>query len=152
MPKLFSRSAILLFLLLLSSGLLSAQGSQNLEKGLALKGYDAVAYFSGKALKGSSSHAIKYNHATYFFSSAQNLNTFKANPKSYVPQYGGYCAYALALDKGKVDINPKKFKIVKGKLYLFYSSKLWGDTLKKWNNSPDAPQIKIADRIWKKTT
>jgi len=138
-------------ILIASVSFLSAQGSQNLEKGLALKGYDTVAYFSGKAIKGTSTYAAKHNNATYHFSSKENLNKFKSAPTTYAPQYGGYCAYALALDKGKVDINPKKFKIVNGKLYLFYSSKLWGDTLKKWNKSPDAPQIQIADRIWKKT-
>ena len=111
----------------------------NLDNGLAIKGYDPVAYFTQnqkKAIKGSKVYTYTYMGATYHFSSTKNLNTFKANPKKYEPQYGGWCAYALISKPQKVDINPKSFKIINGKLYLFYSTR-WVNGLEKWNDKKD---------------
>ena len=122
----------------------------NLKNGLALKGYDPVAYFSGTAKKGDKKYAHSVEGVTYYFSSAENLKKFKAKPAQYEPQYGGWCAYAFAIDKGKVKINPKSFKIIGGKLYLYYDSPLWGDTLKAWNKNADKPQLTSADKAWSK--
>ena len=79
----------------------------NAQEGIGLKGYDPVAY--------------------YLFASGENLQLFKADPEKYLPRYGGYCAYAISIDR-IADIDPKQWAIVDGKLYLnnnFFSQSLW---------------------------
>lgn len=95
---------------------------------VAMGGYDTVAYFTqGKPVEGKDAFSTTYKGATFRFSSAANLAKFKANPASYAPQYGGYCAWAMAngyTAKG----DPKQWKIVGGKLYLNYNA----DIQSKW--------------------
>ncbi len=123
----------------------------NLKDGLALKGYDPVSYIDhNKAVKGKSIYVHTQEGVKYRFSSRANLTKFKASPSKYEPQYGGWCAYALSDGNGKVDINPKRFKVIKGKLYLYYDAFPWGNTLEKWNEGNDAAQIKKANSAWKK--
>ncbi|HET9375971.1 MAG TPA: YHS domain-containing (seleno)protein, partial [Chthoniobacterales bacterium] len=87
-------------------------------KGVILKGYDVVAYFAQKkAVKGKAKYQSSYQGATYYFSSAADLATFKKNPSKYVPQYGGFCANGVK-NKRLVDSDPNVFFIVKGKLYV----------------------------------
>lgn len=86
--------------------------------GLAIHGYDPVAYFkAGKPVQGSADYAVIYKEATYRFSSKENLKTFKANPARYAPEYGGYCAYGVSVG-AKFDGDPRFWKIVDNKLYL----------------------------------
>ncbi len=86
--------------------------------GVILKGYDPVAYFTqNKAVKGSSKHQSTYQGATYYFSSAADLATFKRNPSKYAPQYGGFCANGVKNNRLR-DADPTVFFIVKGKLYV----------------------------------
>jgi len=121
----------------------------NLNNQLAIKGYDPVAYFiQNKAIKGTPQFTHQHNSVKYQFSSNENLMKFKTNPDRYEPQYGGWCAYAFAIDGGKVSINPKRFKIIDDKLYLFYDTLLGPNTLKKWNKADDAEQIIKANRRW----
>lgn len=88
------------------------------EQGIALNGYDPVAYFTvGAPTKGNASFTAKYEGASYFFASAENLKKFKANPAAFAPQFGGFCAMGVALEK-KLDGDPAVWKIVDGKLYL----------------------------------
>ena len=96
-----------------------AAGPQNLDaRGVALHGYDPVAYFvDGKPAQGRSEHSASAQGATYWFASEANQRAFKADPASYEPQFGGYCAYGVAQGY-KPDIDPTAFKIVDGKLYL----------------------------------
>ncbi len=123
----------------------------NLKDGLAIKGYDPVAYFHNKiAVKGNPQFSLTYQSAKYLFSSQKNLELFKSNPHYYKPQYGGWCAYAFAKGGGKIPINPKRFKILDNKLYLFYDNLLGPNTLKKWNEVDDAEQIKNANSQWSK--
>jgi YHS domain-containing protein len=85
---------------------------------LALRGHDPVAYFSaGKPTLGEARYSAKFNGATYHFASAANLKMFKASPAAYAPQYGGFCAMGVALEK-KLDGDPMVWKIVDKKLYL----------------------------------
>ena len=90
----------------------------------AVSGYDAVAYFTeGKPVKGESDFEYDYMGATWRFSSAENLEAFKADPEKYAPQYGGYCAWAVSQNytaKG----NPNNWTIVDGKLYLNYNDEI----------------------------
>ena len=92
----------------------------NLEKGIAIQGYDPVAYFtSNKAIKGSKDLAVVFEGVSYYFSSIENKEAFKKNPAKYEPQYGGWCAYAMGHDGSKVEIDPETFKIIDNKLYLY---------------------------------
>jgi len=105
----------------------------NLDNGVALSGYDPVAYFAqSKAVKGNKDFALTNNGITYYFSSAANKEEFKKAPAKYEPQYGGWCAYAMGKDGSKVEIDPETFKIINGKLFVFYN-KFFNNTLKSWN-------------------
>lgn len=120
----------------------------NLEKGLAIQGYDPVSYFTqSKALKGSAQFQYNYEGVVYRFASQPNLDLFKQNPQKYEPQYGGWCAYAMGASGEKVEVDPETFKVVNGKLYLFYHS--WvNNTLLKWNEDENH-LLPTADKNWK---
>lgn len=115
---------------------------------VAIKGYDPVAYFkSNSAVKGSESLAVYHQGITYYFSSVANKEEFKKNPNAYEPAYGGWCAYAMGAKGEKVSIDPETFKIVNGKLYLFYNRN-FNNTLKSWNKDETNLRSK-ADINWK---
>lgn len=121
----------------------------NTEDGIAVKGYDPVAYFvRNKAVKGKKELAVSYQGVLYYFSSAANKEVFKAAPAKYEPEYGGWCAYAMGNSGEKVSIDPETFKIVNGKLYLFYN-RFFTNTLKDWNKN-EATLKKNADLNWPK--
>ncbi|MGY5452398.1 YHS domain-containing (seleno)protein [Agarivorans sp. MS3-6] len=91
---------------------------------LAIKGYDPVAYFSsGQPTQGTADFSATHNNAIYHFSSASNRDAFKAEPAKYAPQYGGYCAFGVAMEK-KFETDPNAWKIVDGKLYLNLDKKV----------------------------
>ena len=126
-----------------------AQSSHfNLDKsGLAIEGYDPVAYFiSGKALEGNPGTTLVMGGITYRFANTANRELFKTNPPKYQPQYGGWCAYAMGAKGEKVSVDPKTFKILDGKLYLFYN-RFFNNTLKDWNKDEMALQ-RQADKNW----
>lgn len=115
---------IVFIFLLFSSLLCAAPINKTLIGGLAVEGYDAVAYFTmSRPVKGSSYYELEYQGAKWRFSSQKHLDLFKANPTAYMPQYGGYCAWAMAQNK-KADIDPAMWKIINQKLYLNYSKKI----------------------------
>src|SRR5882724_3100729 len=121
----------------------------NLNNGVAVSGYDPVAYFTqNKAVKGNKDLAVVNNGATYYFSSAADKEEFKKNPSRYEPQYGGWCAYAMGKDGSKVEIDPETFKIINGKLYVFYN-KFFNNTLKSWNKD-ETKLHRQADANWQK--
>ena len=109
----------------------------------ALQGYDPVAYFeTGEPAKGSKDFATEYKGATFRFTSAEHRDAFIADPAAYAPQYGGYCAWAMA-DGKYAKGDARYWKIVDGKLYLNYNS----DIQDKWN--VDIPGfISRADTEW----
>ena len=90
--------------------------------GVAVGGYDPVAYFSEKRpVKGSGKYELEHKGATWRFASRANLEKFRADPAAYAPKYGGYCAWAVSQGytaKG----DPQYWRIVDGKLYLNYDS------------------------------
>jgi YHS domain-containing protein len=100
----------------------------NTAHGLAIKGYDPVAYFTvGRPTRGMADFSVTYQGAVYRFVSAENRDRFIAAPQKFAPQYGGYCAYAISLNT-IADIDPDEWAIVNGKLYLnnnFFSQALW---------------------------
>jgi YHS domain-containing protein len=89
--------------------------------GVAIRGYDTVAYFTvGEPTEGSKDFSAQWQGASWHFASQEHLDLFEANPEKYAPQYGGYCAYGVAQD-ALVKIEPENWKIVDGKLYLNYN-------------------------------
>jgi YHS domain-containing protein len=115
------------------------------ENRIAIDGSDTVAYFiQGKPVRGDKSIFVNWNGSKWLFSTPENKAKFEANPEAYAPQYGGYCAFAMA--KGAVAPTlPEAWTIVNGKLYLNYSLGI----RTKWNS--DIPGfIKTADSIWPK--
>lgn len=116
----------------------------NLDEGLALSGYDAVAYINqSKALKGNRNFAVTHDGITYYFATAANKEAFGKDPARYEPAYGGWCAYAMGSNGEKVSVDPKTFKIVDGKLNLFYN-KFFNNTLEDWNKDESSLKKKAA--------
>lgn len=110
---------------------------------LALQGYDPVSYFSeGVPLKGEKAFEYEWKGATWRFASEENLDLFVVNPEAYAPQYGGYCAYAVALGE-TATVDPFKYSIVDGKLYLNFNAK----TKVLWLENRDQ-FIEDADNNW----
>jgi hypothetical protein len=110
---------------------------------LALRGYDPVAYFTeDKPVEGLKEFTHEYAGANWRFVSAGNRDLFAADPESYVPQYGGYCAWGIS--QGKFfDGDPQLWKIVDRKLYVNYNQEIE----KTWER--DIPGfIKQADHHW----
>ncbi|MCA9473233.1 MAG: YHS domain-containing protein [Nitrospirales bacterium] len=109
-----------------------------------ISGYDPVAYFTeSKPVKGNGYHVADYQGVTYAFANEANKELFEANPEKYVPAYGGWCAYGVAVGK-KFVADPQVWKIVKGRLYLNLDRNIQA----KWNQ--DVPgYIKTADDNWK---
>lgn len=111
--------------------------------GVAIKGYDPVAYFiDGKPVIGNREFEYVWMGAKWHFSSAEHKDLFIKNPDKYAPKYGGYCAYAIS--RGTVaDIDPEAWDIVGGRLYLNLSKKIRD----RW--SKDIPgNIRKADENW----
>ena len=119
----FKLATATLSALIVLSGTAFAQ-KVNLENGVAIKGYDPVAYFTDhKPIKGVPEYRADYEGATYEFTSVAHRILFVEAPEKYVPQFGGFCAYGTALGH-KADVDPTAFTIVDGKLYLNYNAKV----------------------------
>ena len=151
------RTTIILFTLLFafeSVGMAQSADVTNKDynlarSGLALDGYDPVSYFrAGEAVEGKKDIVATHHGVSYRFTSKQNQEAFLAQPEKYEPQYGGWCAYAMGAEGEKVEVDPGTFKIIDGKLYLFYN-KFFNNTLESWNK--DEPRLKAnADKNWSK--
>jgi YHS domain-containing protein len=143
------RVIVLIFGILLSASALAGDSptspvaAVNTAAGLGLKGYDPVAYFTeGRPTPGIDQYTYSWKGVTYRFASADNLARFQTDPEKYLPQYGGYCAYAMSLDR-IADIDPSRWAIINGKLYLnngYLAQSLW--SLNKGGN------IASGDRNW----
>ena len=120
----------------------------NTKKGYIAEGFDVVSYFTKKSpLKGNKKYQISYEGVKFKFATEEHLNLFKENPKKYVPQYGGYCAYAVAAKKTKMYIDAEAYEVRDGKLYLFYSSWL-GSKLKDWQSGDTKKLQDKGDKNW----
>ena len=144
---------IVLLLCIVSGGFSQTEGVRkkqfNLEDGVAIKGYDPVAYFTaGKAEKGKPAFSLSYHGVNYHFANVADQNSFQANPEKFEPQYGGWCAYAMGHDGSKVEVDPETFKIINGKLFLFYN-RFFNNTLKAWNQDESKLHVQ-ADANWQK--
>ncbi|HEV3008587.1 MAG TPA: YHS domain-containing (seleno)protein [Burkholderiales bacterium] len=137
-------AALPLSLALIFSLAAHAAGESNVDSsGLALKGYDPVAYFSEKKpVPGKPEFTARHEGATYRFASAANRDAFAAAPAKYAPQYGGYCAFGAASGY-KAPIEPDAWTVVDGKLYLNYNRSVRS----QW--SSDIPGfVRKADANW----
>jgi YHS domain-containing protein len=111
--------------------------------GVAIDGYDPVAYFTdSKPVRGTKQLTHTWNGATWQFASAEHRDLFAADPEKYAPQYGGWCAYAVA-HNSTADVDPEAWTIHDGKLYLNYDTKVRA----KWLANRDA-FIAQADANW----
>jgi YHS domain-containing protein len=113
----------LLVATLLVSSLAAAPVNTNW-RGLAIKGYDPVAYFTdGKPVEGSADFTFEWEDAKWRFASAEHRDAFAKEPARYAPQFGGFCAWAVSQGY-TADIDPEAWKLVDGKLYFNYSPKV----------------------------
>jgi YHS domain-containing protein len=111
--------------------------------GLAIKGYDTVAYSLEKGpVKGKKEFEYTWMGARWLFASTEHLDMFKSDPEKYAPKYGGYCAYAVSQGT-TADFDPKAWSVVDGKLYLNLNE----DVQNLWMSDMTA-YIKKADENW----
>ncbi len=135
-PRADTRVVLIVWLLFLPlplyAGVPGSTSSINLDaSGLALRGYDPVAYFeTGKPMRGIAKITASYGGARYLFATKAHRKSFLNNPTKYLPQFGGFCAVGTSFGE-KVDVDPETGKIVNGKLYL--------------NNGPKAQEIFDSD-------
>jgi len=137
------RIFVLIAALLLSPAALAQKPPVFSDRDGAIRGHDPVAYFDRKGpVKGAKQFSHPWRGATWHFASAENRDKFAAAPENYAPQYGGYCAYGVALGSAP-EIDPKAWSIVDGKLYLNYNL----PTRATWEK--DIPgYIRKADANW----
>lgn len=117
--------------------------------------YDPVSYFLSPQPEPAGAEAsrkfrFKHKSATYVFTSQEHLDLFKKTPEKYVPQFGGWCAYAVAVNKDKVDIDPTKFVIQDGRLLVFFD-RFYAHTRSLWLNdkkTSPAAFLRAADQYW----
>ena len=125
-------SAIALAFGLVATGLMAQSTTKTptpatmnlLGPGVGAEGYDPVTYWpegGSKPKQGTIKLTFAHNGVSYRFANEKNLETFKANPDHFLPQFGGYCAWAMGAINQRVDVNPQHFVIRDGKLYLFFS-------------------------------
>jgi YHS domain-containing protein len=119
--------------LTVQAGVPGSKSPINLDaQGVALGGYDPVAYFDGgKPMRGVATISATYGGARYLFATQEHRRAFLEDPKAYIPEFGGFCVLGTAFGE-KVDIDPETGKVVNGKLYL--------------NNNPKALEIFNKDR------
>lgn len=124
--------------------------SRNLDSsGVAIEGYSPVAYFThGKAIEGKKQYAVDHENVTYYLASEKEKQVFSRNPDAYLPAFGGWCAFGMAI-QDKFPVDPKSFKIVDGRLFLFLKNSNV-DALKLWKDGKQDELVKKAESHWKK--
>lgn len=85
-----------------------------------------------------------HDGVTYYFSSEEHQRDFQINPVRFLPEYGGWCAYAIGATGDKVKIDPRTYKLLDGKLYLFYNFKGY-NTLDDWNKDESNLLVKAGE-------
>ena len=114
------------------------------QNGVAVNGYDVVAYFENIAVKGEARYSQQWNGVAWHFANEGNRAVFAADPERYAPQYGGFCAYAMS--KGSLAAtDPRAWTIHNGKLYLNFSIQV----RQLWKQDIDR-NILLADQNWSK--
>lgn len=121
-------------------------GNYNSTSGVALKGYDPVAYFdNGVAKSGNNQHSYEWGGVTWQFSSAEHRDLFASRPEQFAPQFGGFCSFAVS--KGfTADISPDAWHIENGQLYVFADENVRND----WIAAIDDGSLEKSERNWQK--
>ena len=142
----FFRTKGFLIAIILSFAFLSCLKSSTIApvnvtvKGVAIKGYDPVAYFTDRrTIKGMPEFKYVWKGAEWRFASSDHIEMFKKDPEKYAPRYGGYCAYAVSQGK-TADIDPDAWAIYNGKLYLNLDKdvqKLWQKDIQEYIRRAD---------------
>ena len=121
----------IIYFTLFASSIYPLHAQQNLDKNqLAVSGYDVVEYFNENAISGKEMFQVEYKGAIFRFKNELNKKSFEKSPEDFLPEYGGWCAYAMGLNGKKIEINPESFSIENKKLFLFYRT-TFTDTKKK---------------------
>ncbi|MCC5810282.1 MAG: hypothetical protein JJU06_07905 [Ectothiorhodospiraceae bacterium] len=143
MSRLRYLASALLALCLAGPGSALAEPGFFSKQGFAIGGTDPVAYFTaGRPMQGSPDYAVEWQDATWLFASAEHRDLFREAPEAYAPQYGGWCAWAVAQGY-TAPTTPEAWKIVDGRLYLNYSQ----GVQRRWER--DIPGfIETADANW----
>jgi len=153
--------------ILLVAPVLSAGGFHNLDghdvnvnrRGIGANGYDVVAYhIEEKARQGTPAISHDHEGVRYYFHNDENKSLFASDPEKYVPAFGGWCAFGVGMafgqfegwNPGKYQVDPESFKIVEGRLMLFYKTEEI-DALHEWNQAEDALLVS-AEEHWKAMT
>ena len=128
----------------------SLHNEYNTTNGVFLDGYDVVSYLTEQqAQRGNQQFQLEYKGVRYYFTSAAHQVLFQEDPEKFIPQYGGWCAFAMGIKGEKVEVNPEVFKLTNGKVYLFYKT-LITNTLDMWNKEEEQLLI-AADTYWSKS-
>jgi len=118
--------------------------SLSVRDGLAINGYDPVAYFSDyAAVRGDETLSVEFDGARFLFAAPENRDRFLMNPERYLPQFGGYSTFGMA--KGKLyAADPEVFDIIDGRLYLSRNEKV----RELWQRNPEG-YIALAEKHWR---
>lgn len=112
-------------------------------RGVAVKGYDPVAYFTeGRPVRGLAMYELDWEGARWRFANPMNMEKFRESPEKFAPRYGGYCAYGVAVG-GLYDIKPEAWSVVDGRLYLNKNLEI----RETWRQDIDG-YIRNADANW----
>ena len=112
--------------------------------GIAIMGYDPVAYFTeGRPMKGSEEFSYDWLGTLWQFASSKHRELFIGDPTKYAPQYGGYCVGEVASNGATINIDPEAWAIIDGKLYLSYSK----ENMEKFKANPSGELAK-AEANW----
>ncbi|WP_127141124.1 YHS domain-containing (seleno)protein [Flagellimonas marinaquae] len=141
------RIFLILFILSTSTSGWTQSIDYNTKNGYAIHGYDVVSYFEGEPVEGKKEFTTTYDGTKFQFASKAHLQKFQSDPTAYLPKYGGYCAYAVAVNGKKVNVDPLTYEIRKGRLYLFYN-KGKNNTLEFWLSESPNELVSKADENW----
>ncbi len=119
--------------------------------GVALEGYCPVAYFAvNKPVMGKPEYASTHKGVTYYLVSVDAKKMFEENPEKYIPAFGGWCAFGMSV-KDKFPVDPRKFKIVDGRLMVFLNNQNI-DAMQLWNDGDEKKLVAKANAHWKKVS
>ncbi len=125
------------------------------ENGIAIEAFDAVAYHSsGAAQKGVRNFQVTWAGSIWYFSNLENRQTFSSDPEKYVPQFGGYDPFGMAMNGVSQPATPELWEINDGKLYLFYSGKtrkLWQENFQENLINANIQWTRVKQKIQYKT-